>query len=212
MSLAREDKGSGFPRGCPRSVAALAVVWLAALLLGGGGAAVDRQILSALHLQPQSFLVHPAIAVTQLGGWIILTLLGLSGAAFLAARKRMHDALVLIAAIVTARALVELQKPIFARARPDVQHLVDVSSLSFPSGHAANATVTYMMLAALLFGTRPALLGAMLLAVLVGFSRVMLGVHWPSDVIGGWAFGLLWTLAFVRLSRPRRPSLWPDGP
>jgi undecaprenyl-diphosphatase len=47
---------------------------------------------------------------------------------------------------------------------------------------------------------RAAVVGAILLSVLIGTSRVMLGVHWPSDVIGGWAFGMLWVLVTLRLA------------
>ena len=87
-----------------------------------------------------------------------------------------------------------LVKLIFAAPRPDaIEPLLVVSSHSFPSGHAAGA-MTLFGAVALLWRSRPlmALCGAMILAT--GMSRVWLGVHWPSDVIGGWIEGAAWLL------------------
>ncbi len=94
------------------------------------------------------------------------------------------------------------------RIRPaENQHLVEVQTLSFPSGHLANSMVVYVLLAVFLIRDeakrRWAVGAAILLSLLIGTSRVLLGVHWPSDVAGGWAFGLLWVLAVVHWARPR---------
>jgi undecaprenyl-diphosphatase len=79
-----------------------------------------------------------------------------------------------------------------------------VKTSSFPSGHATSSMIFYLTVAlALTGGTRwhrTAVAGAVLLSLLIGTSRVMLGVHWPSDVIGGWAFGLLWVLLTLKLA------------
>src|SRR5205823_6990239 len=90
-----------------------------------------------------------------------------------------------------------------ARARPDLEpHLVIVETHSFPSGHATSSMVFYVALALLLAGRsrwgHEAVAAAISLSLLIGISRVMLGVHWPSDVIGGWVFGLLWVLLTLR--------------
>jgi undecaprenyl-diphosphatase len=96
-----------------------------------------------------------------------------------------------------------VQKYEVARVRPALEpHLVVVKTQSFPSGHAASSMIFYLALAiALTAGTRwhrAAAGGAVVLSLLIGTSRVMLGVHWPSDVIGGWAFGMLWVLLTLR--------------
>lgn len=74
--------------------------------------------------------------------------------------------------------------------------MVEVSYMSFPSGHAANSIVAYFALALLLFEDRHrrgiAVACTLILALLIGLTRPILGVHWPSDVIAGWSFGLLW--------------------
>jgi undecaprenyl-diphosphatase len=81
---------------------------------------------------------------------------------------------------------------------------VVVKTSSFPSGHATSSMIFYTVIALTLTAKsrwhRPAVAGAILLSLLIGLSRVMLGVHWPSDVIGGWSFGLMWVLLTLRLA------------
>ncbi len=94
-------------------------------------------------------------------------------------------------------------KHVFERARPDlVPHEVIVANASFPSGHAFGAAMVYLTLAALLtFRMQPRAARVILLALAIGLSlavgvsRVALGVHWPSDVLAGWAAGSAWALA-----------------
>jgi undecaprenyl-diphosphatase len=110
-----------------------------------------------------------------------------------------------IAVTLVGRGLVEAQKYGIARLRPeDEVHLVPVSTPSFPSGHAASSMIVYLTLALVLAsGTRwkwPAVAAALVLSFCIGLSRIMLGVHWPTDVIGGWAFGLLWVLLALPLA------------
>ena len=83
-------------------------------------------------------------------------------------------------------------KVLFARVRPElVMHLDAVSSPAYPSGHSANAAVVYILFIMLVPQARHSLwqLTAAILIVLTGLSRIMLGVHWPTDVIGGWLLG-----------------------
>ena len=185
----------------------LALVWLAAFLLGTGDS--DVAALRALYAGDRPALADGARLITLLGGWYFVTPLVAIVALVVALRGRVWLGLVLFVGTTAGRLLVELQKYELGRLRPDEHpHLVNVYSLSFPSGHSANAMMVYVTLALTLAQRRPAqwLAAAFVLAFLIGLSRMMLGVHWPSDVLAGWSFGLLWAMLLVWLSR--RPPAW----
>ena len=174
------------------------------LLLGGGGS-LDRQIYHALYAGERPALLAAARFFTALGEPAVLIAAGVAVLLWLwyLGRARLGAALFLVA--LTGRGLSELQKYWIARPRPSLDpHLVLVKTSSFPSGHAASSMIFYTTMAfALTIGTRShrlAVAGAVVLSLLIGTSRVMLGVHWPSDVVGGWSFGLLWVLLSLRLS------------
>ena len=182
------------------SVVLLASIWLAMLLLGRGP--LDVQLERALYAGGRPALVLIARVFTFLGEPTVLVGGGFLLAAWLwrGGRGRFAGALLLV--ILIGRGLSEVQKYWVARARPTLEpHLVVVKTSSFPSGHAASSMIFYLTLALALAPRgqrRMWALGAMLLSFLVGASRVMLGVHWPSDVVGGWSFGLLWVLVTLR--------------
>ncbi|WP_376874688.1 phosphatase PAP2 family protein [Albirhodobacter sp. R86504] len=133
--------------------------------------------------------------LTGLGGVTVLTLTVLGSSALF--MRMGHSALAsrIIAAVVIGQILSNGLKALFARPRPDlVPHGTLVTSASFPSGHSMMAVVVWLSLALAIARVAPelrrALIGAALtLSALVGVSRVALGVHWPSDVLGGWALG-----------------------
>jgi undecaprenyl-diphosphatase len=115
-----------------------------------------------------------------------------------------------VAGTIVARALVIIQKYEFDRLRPDEHlRLVEVSSKSFPSGHSANSMLVYPLCALLLAPPRwrrAALTMAVVLAIGVGVSRVLLGVHWPSDVVGGWSFGAISALLILQAHERSVPA------
>ena len=186
----------------------LVPLWIAMLVLGAGAA--DRDLLLALYAREEPWLALAALGFTKLGDWWTVVAVTVLGALWLLYRGKLWAALTLLIATFTGRALIILQKVYFARLRPE-EHLrmVEVSSLSFPSGHAANSTIAYVTLALLLFDDprrrRIAAALSVALAVLIGLSRPMLGVHWPSDVVGGWAFGLFWAGLVLTLMQRWRP-------
>jgi undecaprenyl-diphosphatase len=161
---------------------------------------------------------------TALGSATVLVLVALATATYLLLSQKRHAALFIVVAAGSGQLLSSLFKMGFDRPRPDlVPHGTWVYSASFPSGHAMVSAITYLTLGALLARLhRPPALKAFFLAlaivltVLVGLSRVYLGVHWPTDVVAGWAAGSVWAslcwlvaLAFQRRGRVEsalRPS------
>jgi undecaprenyl-diphosphatase len=181
-------------------ITALAALWLAMLLLGAGAA--DKAVLLGLYAGDRPWLALAALGFTYLGNWPTVVVATVLGAGWLLYRGKRRAALLLLVASFTGRGLVILEKAYFARLRPEENlRLAEVHYQSFPSGHAANSMIVYLGLALLAVDDpahrRPAVAAALLLTFLVGLSRPMLGVHWPSDVIAGWAFGVLWLLLIL---------------
>lgn len=150
------------------------------------------------------WLKQVMVDVTALGGETVLTLAVVLTAGFLAASRHLLAAALVLAGTITGSIAVALAKNLVGRERPAlVDHLVEVSSMSFPSGHAANSAIIYLTIALVSVQVIPHraarwfLFGATLLLVAaIGTSRVYLGVHWPSDVLAGWSFGALWALTW----------------
>lgn len=138
--------------------------------------------------------------LTSLGGVTVLTLItSLSVIYLLLIRKRI-TALVVLISVLGGWLISNTLKLGVARPRPDlVPHLVEVNDLSFPSGHAMLSAVTYLTLGLLLAQMQPSraaryyfVVVAILLTLTIGLSRVYLGVHYPTDVLGGWSAGSAW--------------------
>ena len=184
-----------------------AFVAIAGEMLEGDTLGLDRAILIALRqpgnlAQPigPTWLQESARDITGLGGHVILGIITVATVAYLKMTDRWRAALLVIAAIGGGMAISALLKIGFSRPRPDlVPHEVRVYTASFPSGHAMLSAVTYLTLGGLLARIHPArrvklfFVGlAIVLTVLIGVSRIYLGVHWPSDVLAGWCGGAAW--------------------
>ena len=156
------------------------------------------------------FASEMARDITSLGGVWVLALVVLLVAGYLAVDRRMRDAVLVLAAAGGGVVVDVGLKLLFARERPSiVPHLTVVHSASFPSGHAMLAAVIYPTLGALLarFSKRRAnqvfpIAAAVGITFCVGFSRIVLGVHYPTDVIAGWSAGAAWA-AFAWLVADR---------
>jgi undecaprenyl-diphosphatase len=143
---------------------------------------------------------HGVADITALGGYAVLTLIVIAIATYLLLVGKWGAAALMVCAVGSGALLSETLKLGFARPRPDlVAHLAEVQSASFPSGHAMLSAITYLTLGALLARVherrrvKTFVLGAgIVLTILVGASRVYLGVHWPTDVLAGWSLGAAW--------------------
>lgn len=181
----------------------------------------DRTIITALRHAPHysqpigpHWFNNAMVDLTALGGVTVLTLAVILATALLLLRHQRRMAALLVFATLTGALAGTALKHLFSRPRPDVvHHLVEVNSLSFPSGHAMNSAIVFLTLGAIVsrnyreHSTRLfILLCAIGLVLVIGFSRIYLGVHWPSDVLAGWSIGGAWALLMGLLASRMQES------
>lgn len=138
--------------------------------------------------------------VTSLGGGTVIALITIFVLGFLILQKRYNTMWLVLAATIGGGLITFGLKEFYGRDRPDlIFRLVEVSSLSFPSGHSMISAVVYLTQAAIIARIQKKmririyiLSVAMFLTFIIGLSRVYLGVHYPTDVLGGWTIGLAW--------------------
>jgi undecaprenyl-diphosphatase len=191
----------------------IAAVWafiaIAGEVVEGDTKHFDERIMQALRraddpatpLGPE-WLQLGARDITSFGNSMILGLITAVVAGFILLHKRHLGLVLVLLSSGGAGILNAVLKHFFARDRPTiVPHLMKVSSKSFPSGHAMAAAAIYLSLAVLLASIlrrrrdRAYVLGvAIILTILIGLSRVYLGVHYPTDVLAGWSAGVAWAM------------------
>ncbi|HEX4134523.1 MAG TPA: phosphatase PAP2 family protein [Bryobacteraceae bacterium] len=211
-------------------LAVTAGVWIFATLANdvreGETNSFDRRILLSLRHADLTPLGPPSVQeavrdVSALGSDSLLGLATLIVAGFLVLDGKSRMAVFAAVSVIGGGILSTLLKDFFQRPRPEiVPHLAYAANTSFPSGHSMMSALTYLTLAALLARSQERrrikayfLLLAVLIAFLVGVSRIYLGVHWPTDVLAGWTAGTTWALIcwLIARSLQRRKALEPEA-
>ena len=177
---------------------------------------IDTQVLRALRRPENSavpigpnWLPEVARDITALGSGAGLSLVSAILVGFLCLHRRFRAAGYLVASLGSGMWLCQLLKDLFLRRRPTVvAHLTHFDPESFPSGHSMGSALVYLTLGGIISRQvrgRVAKLYflsvALLITTLVGVSRLYLGVHYPSDVLAGWAAGSLWSSACSQAAR-----------
>ena len=197
------------------------LAWLASGLLSQAGlAGLDHALMQALHdeIYPSDpigpeWLENALRDISALGSNIIVVLATVTAATLLVMRNRQGPAVLLLVTVAAAFMLNWALKGMFDRERPDfLSYSVSVESSSFPSSHAMLGAVLYLLIAAIVtreyasrqWGVLVMSIG-IFIAFAIGFSRIYLGAHWPSDVLAGWALGAACALAAWQLARTPQP-------
>jgi undecaprenyl-diphosphatase len=146
--------------------------------------------------------------ITGLGGVAVLSLVTSAVVGYLLIVRRYRTVLLVLVAAGGALGLSSILKYAFARPRPDVSHFSYVYTSSFPSGHSMLSAAVYLTLGSLLARVTPRLMlklyfiaVALAVTLLVGVSRVYMGVHYPTDVLAGWCAGLVWAIGVWLVAR-----------
>jgi undecaprenyl-diphosphatase len=184
-----------------------AFIALAGEVMEGDTTALDTKILLALRSTADpgrpigpAWIEFSLLDLTAIGGPTVLTLVVLSVIGFLLLQERYRTALVIALTSIGGELANIVLKNAFMRPRPTiVPHLREAVSTSFPSGHAMESAIIYLTLGAMIMRVAERRLTkiycmslAVLITLLVGLSRVFLGVHYPTDVLGGWILGFAW--------------------
>ncbi|RIX27329.1 phosphatase PAP2 family protein [Sphingomonas edaphi] len=191
----------------PVTLVALLAIFLLAGFTGGQHNAFDRAIVDLLGevRQEHPKFVSFTVIVTQLGSVYATLGLGFAAALLLAWKRKFRVAALLALTVAGERLALDGLKLAIGRPRPWFdENLVVTHSTSFPSGHSANTMAVFVAVALIAVPARhrsAAFISAIAASLVIGATRPFLGVHWPTDVIGGWSFGLLIALLAVVVGR-----------
>lgn len=182
---------------------------LGAEVVEGDTLVFDQRLLQfAQSVRIKHAWIGPAMRdLSGLGSTVVLSLVTVGTVMYLALFSSRKLAILVAASVASGTLLVGWFKAGFGRIRPDLSYAeLSVPGLSFPSGHATMSAIVFLTIGALISATRRStservyiLLVAGLMTFLVGLSRVALGVHWVTDVMGGWAFGSAWAVLWLWL-------------
>ena len=173
---------------------------LAILVANGVTRSFDEQVLLWVNQHANDTFNAIFIALTELGGVYCIGVVSIFLTVFLLVKKQYYKALFVTFTMGGIALFNIFLKTLFDRTRPDLwEHLVTETSFSFPSGHSSASAALAFVVVLLLWRTKWRTLSIILGVVYVlaiGLSRMYLGVHFPTDVLGGWLLGLTW-VAFV---------------
>ena len=210
----RDQTAKDHQKGAPLYLLAIACLLfifglIAQTVVEGKSSAFDRSIILAFreHGNPSApigpaWVQESARDLTSLGSIIVLVIITLAIAGYLFLARKQAAAWLMLVAVFSGIAVSDLLKFAFGRPRPDfISAAARVFTTSFPSGHATLSAITYLTIAGLLAESKSSarvgmyfIVLAALLTILIGISRVYLGVHYPTDVLGGWCVGAAWAL------------------
>lgn len=182
---------------------------MAVLMSGGQIAGFDKAIISFVQGLETPFLTPIMKFFTFVGaGNSIKVLAAIVVVILFFFFKQRSELILFIAVLIGSHYVFRILKHTFQRERPDLYRLVEIGGYSFPSGHATNAITFYGILAFILWRLIPTRRGRTLLVIfcasmilMIGLSRIYLGVHYPSDVIAGYCAGGFWLIAAIWLYR-----------
>ena len=172
---------------------------LAAAVITDRVSAFDALLIGWIQEWNPQWLTEIAIRLTDLGTFWASAVIGLIVTSLLAVSNRWREVLLFLVVVLGSQIGNLILKNLFRRVRPDDLRIIEVTGYSFPSGHSMAAMSLYGMLAWILWrhlphaaGKLSALAGCAVLVLGIGWSRIYLGVHYPSDIIGGYAASLAW--------------------
>ncbi len=192
---------------------------IAYLLYSQGTLAFDDPVREIIYNNRNDFFNVVFIGITYMANWQFI--IALCALACLPKFSRRHFALPMVLSASSSTVLYSITKSFFARPRPDsTLHLIEQGGYSFPSGHSMTGLVFYGMMLWLFYQTASGnlchesqvplplkkksiltllFIGLTLLVLLIGFSRIYLGVHYPSDVLGGWSLGIAFLMILITI-------------
>ena len=196
------------------------LIWLGGTLNAGGDFTIDSAALLAIHSHTTPVIDAIVVHTTDMAGPMIVVGVGLLVGAVLLSRKKYSKGALVWAMILGAAALVYSVKLFIERPRPSLWSapLVHETGFSFVSGHATMSVTLALAIIVVVWRTRwkwLAIIAGAVYCVYVAFTRLYLGVHYPTDIVGGWMLATAWVLCVVevntivknRIARRTRPSV-----
>ena len=166
---------------------------------------LDTTILKSIHEHASPFLNHLFLFITTLGSFKVIAPVTIALVLWFYYKNQRRSSLIIAFSVLGAATANFILKLLFTRSRPALwETLVKEPSYSFPSGHAMVSCALILSIIFIVWQTKyrfAALVAGSLLIVLIGLSRLYLGVHYPTDVIAGWSASIVWVIIVVTIAK-----------